>query len=96
MTRFARAKGSKSSNERKEEDATPWKQLRTEIPPSKKHFNVEDMDDVFMQQSFDDENEQNEKKSEVSSDEEEAKEPNILGTIIIFGVVQLLSLLHFL
>ena len=47
MTRFARSKGSKASNERVEEDATPWEKLTFNMAPSaaKKHFDVEDLDD---------------------------------------------------
>lgn len=49
MTRFARAKGSKASNERTEEEATSWQELKSQIPQAdskKKHFNVEDLDDL--------------------------------------------------
>ena len=45
MTRFARAKGSKASNERVEEEATPWEQLKASITTGKKHFDVEDLED---------------------------------------------------
>ena len=47
MTRFARSKGSKASNERVEEEATPWEQLTFNLAPSaaKQHFDVEDLDD---------------------------------------------------
>ena len=48
MTRFARSKGSKASNERVEEDATPWELLTFNMAPpaaAKKHFDVEDLDD---------------------------------------------------
>ena len=47
MTRFARSKGSKASNERVEEDATPWELLTFNMAPSaaKQHFDVEDLDD---------------------------------------------------
>ena len=31
MTRFARSKGSKASNERVEEEATPWEELKVQI-----------------------------------------------------------------
>lgn len=47
MTRFARSKGSKASNERVEEEATPWEELKAQIAPvsKKNHFNVEDLED---------------------------------------------------
>ena len=47
MTRFARSKGSKASNERVEEEATPWEQLTFNLAPNaaKQHFDVEDLDD---------------------------------------------------
>ena len=48
MTRFARSKGSKASNERVEEEATPWEQLTFNLAPSaakKRDFDVEDLDD---------------------------------------------------
>merc|ERR1711997_92003 len=72
MTRFARSKGSKSSNERIEEEATPWEELRNDVEPlSKKKFNVEDLED-------DDEPliEENEHPSSSSSESEE-DEPTI-------------------
>ena len=48
MTRFARSKGSKASNERVEEEATPWEQLTFNLAPiaaKKRDFDVEDLDD---------------------------------------------------
>jgi zinc finger CCHC domain-containing protein 9 len=36
MTRFARAKGSKSSNERAPEDSTPWEVMKEQLLQSKK------------------------------------------------------------
>jgi zinc finger CCHC domain-containing protein 9 len=48
MTRFARAKGSKASNERLEEEATSWQDMKAQLkPPSKKSdskIDVEDLD----------------------------------------------------
>ncbi len=47
MTRFARSKGSKASNERVEEEATPWDQMVAgmKLPPKKMAFDVEDIGD---------------------------------------------------
>ena len=42
MTRFARAKGSKASNERVEEEATPWHELKAQMRPN---YDVEDLSD---------------------------------------------------
>lgn len=36
MTRFARAKGSKSSNERAPEDGTPWDVMKDQLLQAKK------------------------------------------------------------
>lgn len=36
MTRFARAKGSKSSNERAPEDSTPWEVMKEQLMQAKK------------------------------------------------------------
>lgn len=36
MTRFARAKGSKSSNERAPEDSTPWEVMKEQLLQAKK------------------------------------------------------------
>lgn len=36
MTRFARAKGSKSSNERTPEDSTPWEVMKEQLLQAKK------------------------------------------------------------
>lgn len=36
MTRFARAKGSKSSNERTPEDSTPWDVMKEQLLKTKK------------------------------------------------------------
>lgn len=36
MTRFARAKGSKSSNEKAPEDSTPWEVMKEQLLQSKK------------------------------------------------------------
>ena len=46
MTRWARAKGSAASNERVEEEATPWSQLAAGIRPSAES-NVEDLEEDF-------------------------------------------------
>lgn len=47
MTRFARAKGSKASNERVEEEATPWEEMKAAIPAPKlkKAIDVEALED---------------------------------------------------
>ena len=49
MTRFARAKGSKASNERVEEEATPWAELKSFATPNSKkvRYDVEDIADNF-------------------------------------------------
>merc|ERR1712029_1012245 len=44
MTRWARSKGSAASNERVEEEATPWSQLVAGVRPEK-HHDVEDLED---------------------------------------------------
>ena len=79
MTRFARSKGSKASNERVEEEATPWEELKSTVapPPSKKFkYNVEDIenDDLenFGEIDFTKNNENNSEQS--SSDESDAEE----------------------
>ena len=79
MTRFARSKGSKASNERVEEEATPWEELKSTVapPPSKKFkYNVEDIenDDLekFGEIDFTEKNENNSEQS--SSDESDAEE----------------------
>lgn len=36
MTRFARAKGSKASNQKTPEDSTPWEVMKEQIMKSKK------------------------------------------------------------
>jgi zinc finger CCHC domain-containing protein 9 len=46
MTRFARARGSKASNERAEEDATPWSVIKAQMnATTKKHDDVENLED---------------------------------------------------
>lgn len=40
MTRFARAKGSKSSNERTPEDSTPWEVMKDQLLQAKKENEV--------------------------------------------------------
>ena len=72
MTRFARSKGSKASNERVEEEATPWEELKSTMapPPSKKFkYNVEDIEDDNIENGEDDK-----ENSEQSSDESEAEQ----------------------
>ena len=72
MTRFARSKGSKASNERVEEEATPWEELKSTMapPPSKKFkYNVEDIEDDNIENG-----EVDEENSEQSSDESEAEQ----------------------
>jgi len=73
MTRFARAKGSKASNERVEEEATPWDELKPQtVAPKKQHYNVEDFDedDVEIEQ-----NDENETAADSKSESEDEKEP---------------------
>merc|ERR1711894_156726 len=77
MTRFARSKGSKASNERVEEEATPWEELKSTVAPpqSKKvKYNVEDIadDENFREIDFT-ENNIEKNNSEQSSDESEAE-----------------------
>ena len=44
MTRWARSKGSAASNERVEEEATPWSQLVSGVR-QEQHQNVEDLEE---------------------------------------------------
>merc|ERR1711974_484325 len=46
MTRWARSKGSAASNERVEEDATPWSQMVAGLK-NVEHANPEDLDEEF-------------------------------------------------
>jgi len=73
MTRFARSKGSKASNERVEEEATPWEQLTFNLAPSaaKQHFDVEDLDDDGIDYEQGDNNQSEKSDSEPDQDEEE-------------------------
>mgnify|MGYP001496077668 CR=1 FL=1 len=70
MTRFARAKGSKASNERVVEEATPWHELKSQMTTA---YDVEDLggDDIEVS---DDEQVQEECKEEVLEIEEEETE----------------------
>jgi len=70
MTRFARAKGSKASNERVVEEATPWHELKSQMTTA---YDVEDLggDDIEVS---DDEQPQEESKEEVLEIEEEEPE----------------------
>jgi len=73
MTRFARSKGSKASNERVEEDATPWEQLTFNMAPTaaKQHFDVEDLDDDGIDYEQEDNDQSEKSDSEPEQDEEE-------------------------
>ena len=78
MTRFARAKGSKASNERVEEEATPWEQLKASITTGKKHFDVEDLeDDVDLKE----ENECFASKSDFEAEDSEDEKSNVLESL---------------
>jgi len=46
MTRWARSKGSAASNERVEEEATPWSQMVAGLKKVE-HANPEDLDEEF-------------------------------------------------
>lgn len=46
MTRFARAKGSKASNAREPEEATPWSEMVRAMPQGVVQGDVEDLDEV--------------------------------------------------
>lgn len=85
MTRFARAKGSKASNERVEEEATPWNLLKApQASSSKKHFNVEDLDDdvdFFEEKVKKDEGEENDSDAAASQSEEEEEKSNLVEKI---------------
>jgi len=85
MTRFARAKGSKASNERVEEEATPWQLLKVpQESGSKKHFNVEDLDDdvdFFEDKVNEGEGNDSDDKVASQSEEEEEEKSNLLGKI---------------
>ena len=70
MTRFARAKGSKASNERVEEEATPWHELKAQMTTS---YDVEDLSDNI--EVSDDEQPKESKKPEELEIEEEEEEP---------------------
>ena len=70
MTRFARAKGSKASNERVEEEATPWHELKAQMRPN---YDVEDLSDNIA--VSDDEPENLPKELEKVESEPEEEEP---------------------
>ena len=69
MTRFARAKGSKASNERVEEEATPWHELKAQMTTS---YDVEDLSDNI--EVSDDEQPKESKKPEELEIEEEPEQ----------------------
>ena len=73
MTRFARSKGSKASNERIEEESTPWEQLKAPITAKKHHFDVEDLDDdgFDLEETKKDTSTKNNSDSELSDDEDD-------------------------
>ena len=76
MTRFARSKGSKASNERVEEEATPWEELKSTVapPPSKKFkYNVEDIEDGNIENNGEVDEENSEQSSDESEPEQETK-----------------------
>ena len=78
MTRFARAKGSKASNERVEEDATPWEEMKAQM---KQNYNVEDLEDDIAAEDSEPEQEQNDSESSEEEEQEEVKS-NITSEII--------------
>ena len=76
MTRFARAKGSKASNERVEEEATPWAELKSFATPNSKkvRYDVEDIADNF-NENEEDYVTKNEFNVESDSDESDDEKP---------------------
>ena len=78
MTRFARSKGSKASNERVEEEATPWEQLKAPQTNSKKHFDVEDLDDDI---DFKEEDEVHASNSDSEAEQSEDEKSNVLENL---------------
>ena len=77
MTRFARSKGSKASNERVEEEATPWEQLKAPLANTKKHFDIEDLDDDVDLK----EDEDHTSKSDSGADHSDEEKSNVLETL---------------
>jgi len=78
MTRFARAKGSKASNERVEEEATPWEQLKAPPPNTKIRFDVEDLDDDI---DLKEEDEVHASNSDHGADLSDEEKSNVLDTL---------------
>ena len=77
MTRFARAKGSKASNERVEEEATPWEELKSFVTPTTKkvrQFDVEDITDDFTENNEEIVKNESDSESESDSDSNAAKQ----------------------
>ena len=71
MTRFARAKGSKASNERIVEEATPWHELKSQMTTA---YDVEDLGGDDIEVSDDEQPQEESKKEEVLEIEEEEPE----------------------
>jgi len=85
MTRFARSKGSKASNERVEEEATPWEQLKsTVVPVSKKvRYNVEDIDEYQVEkENISDKDESSDKSESDGENEEEEKNSTVVSDLV--------------
>ena len=78
MTRFARAKGSKASNERVEEEATPWEDMKAQM---RQNYNVEDLEDDIVQEDSEPEQDQNDSKSESEEEQEEEVKSTLAETL---------------
>jgi len=85
MTRWARSKGSAASNERVEEEATPWSQLVAGVRPEK-HHDVEDLEDFHEEEEAEQIDvktdkvvpEQEEEEEEQEESEAEEGKPKVL------------------
>ena len=75
MTRFARAKGSKASNEREPEEATPWAQMKKKVLDRKDNPEDEDQDQIWEEsqrkEQQDREQQQEEEGDEIQEDQTE-------------------------
>merc|ERR1712029_1263062 len=85
MTRWARSKGSAASNERVEEEATPWSQLVAGVRPEK-HHDGEDLEDFHEEEEAEQIDvktdkvvpEQEEEEEEQEESEAEEGKPKVL------------------
>ena len=76
MTRFARAKGSKASNERVEQEATLWEELKSFVTPNSKKVSY-DIEDITGNFNENEEENDTKNKYKVESDSDESNDEKL-------------------